>query len=312
MSSFLLFVLLHIPLALAHGYVSRVTVDGTEYVGNPPGHNTSSSPIRMVSSNGPVQNLSSPFLACGPDAQPAQLEAIAAPGSVINITWVSGGGGNWPHEVGPVLTYMAECTNTTTCKDFDTTGARWFKIDEAGKQSDNVSWVQLYIEEGRNFNMTLPENLAPGPYLLRNEIIGLQNAMARGGAEPFPSCTQLIVTGNGTGVPAANETVSFPGAYNSTDPGIWFNAYDNTHTPYVFPGPPVAVLINATAAQTNDTETNNTTAPALDAPSPEKYKLPPSGTPELDAPSHDGCTEMDATPVLTVMAARGRIALVEL
>lgn len=44
--------------------------------------------------------------------------------------------------------------------------------------------------------------------------------MAHGGAEFFPSCTQLLILGNGTEVPAPNSTVRFPGAYNETDPGI--------------------------------------------------------------------------------------------
>lgn len=47
--------------------------------------------------------------------------------------------------------------------------------------------------------------------------------MAPGGAEFFPSCTQLRVLGNGTEIPAPNSTVSFPGRYNATDPGILYD-----------------------------------------------------------------------------------------
>ena len=47
--------------------------------------------------------------------------------------------------------------------------------------------------------------------------------MAPGGAEFFPSCTQLRILGNGSEVPAPNSIVRFPGAYNATDPGILFD-----------------------------------------------------------------------------------------
>ena len=50
------------------------------------------------------------------------------------------------------------------------------------------------------------------------QLIALQIAVSLGGAEFYPSCTQVRVGGNGSGVP--NATVSFPGAYEDTDPGI--------------------------------------------------------------------------------------------
>ncbi|EED77842.1 predicted protein, partial [Postia placenta Mad-698-R] len=171
---------------------------------------------RTVTTDGPVQNTSASDLACGVGAGPAQLNAVARPGSVVNITWVSGSGGN----VGPVLTYLTACGNIS-CVGFNTSGARWFMIAQAGKNADGVGWVQQDISaRGSNFNVTLPDNLAPGGYLLRNEIIGLQNAMTPGGAEFFPSCTQLRVIGNATGVPPTNDTVLLPGAYSATDPSI--------------------------------------------------------------------------------------------
>ena len=67
--------------------------------------------------------------------------------------------------------------------------------------------------------MTLPDNIAPGDYLIRHEIIALHLATSVGGAEFYPSCTQVRIGGSGTGTP--NGTVSFPGAYSDTDPGIF-------------------------------------------------------------------------------------------
>jgi hypothetical protein len=89
-------------------------------------------------------------------------------------------------------------------------------------------------------SVTLPTQVAPGDYLVRNEIIALQLAVSLGGAEFYPSCTQIRVGGSQTGTP--NQTVLFPGAYNDNDPGI----YDpNVYSPgaaYIFPGPPVSNL----------------------------------------------------------------------
>lgn len=67
--------------------------------------------------------------------------------------------------------------------------------------------------------MSLPDNLAPGDYLIRHEIIALHLADSEGGAEFYPSCTQVRIGGSGTGTP--DSTVTFPGAYNDDDPGIF-------------------------------------------------------------------------------------------
>lgn len=94
--------------------------------------------------------------------------------------------------------------------------------------------------------MNLPNNILPGDYLIRHEvpyrtislslrlltknpqIIALQIAVSMGGAEFYPSCTQVRVGGNGNGAP--NATVSFPGAYTDSDPGIYT---PDVRTPHV-------------------------------------------------------------------------------
>ena len=53
---------------------------------------------------------------------------------------------------------------------------------------------------------------------MTTQLIALQIAVSLGGAEFYPSCTQVRVSGSGNGAP--NSTVSFPGAYSDTDPGI--------------------------------------------------------------------------------------------
>jgi hypothetical protein len=72
---------------------------------------------------------------------------------------------------------------------------------------------------GQPANVTLPSNIAPGNYIIRHEIIALHLADTMGGAEFYPSCSQLNISGTGTGTPNSNELVSLPGAYSDNDPG---------------------------------------------------------------------------------------------
>ena len=53
------------------------------------------------------------------------------------------------------------------------------------------------------------------------EIIALHLAQSIGGAEFYPACIQLNVTGSGNAVPKSSDLLSFPGAYSATDPGIY-------------------------------------------------------------------------------------------
>lgn len=50
----------------------------------------------------------------------------------------------WPHNTGPLMTYMASCGDTT-CDQYNSTDAEWFKIDETGLEPGNVTWYQQNI-----------------------------------------------------------------------------------------------------------------------------------------------------------------------
>lgn len=95
--------------------------------------------------------------------------------------------------------------------------------------------------------MTLPSSLASGGYLVRHELIALQIAQTEGGAEFYPSCTQINVDGSETGTPSDSDLVSLPGAYSDTDAGILVNAYDAS-LDYQFPGPAVVTLAGSGTA----------------------------------------------------------------
>lgn len=122
---------------------------------------------------------------------------------------------------GPILTYLASCGGD--CSSFvPSSSTAWFKISELGKTSTTANeWVQGNLNSGAPVNLTIPSNLAAGNYLMRHEIIALQNAMTQGLAEFYTSCAQLSIGGSQSGKPGS--TVNFPGAYSATDPGILIN-----------------------------------------------------------------------------------------
>ncbi|OCH91552.1 hypothetical protein OBBRIDRAFT_519691 [Obba rivulosa] len=267
----------------AHGFVSAVGIDGTIYQGNVPNNPTGPSPIRLISTIDPVKGADNPNLSCGQNAQNAAQVVPATPGSAVTFAWSGGPGFNWPHNTGPLMTYMAECEGTT-CDKYHATDAKWFKISEVGKQS-NGTWVQQNIMNGANFTLNLPATLKAGQYLIRHEIIALHLATTVGGAEFYPSCTQVDVGGDQTGVP--NATVSFPGAYSDTDPGIYDPNVFDANAPYIFPGPPIASLISSNGSSSPVSQTANPIAsspsPLNTATSPNSAAMPSGSGASADA-----------------------------
>ena len=70
---------------------------------------------------------------------------------------------------------------------------------------------------------TIPSCLKKGYYLVRHEIIALHSAWQYPGAQFYPGCHQLEVSGGGSTVPSS--LVAFPGAYKGSDAGITYDAY---------------------------------------------------------------------------------------
>ncbi|KAI0668780.1 glycosyl hydrolase family 61-domain-containing protein [Trametes maxima] len=237
-----------VPYVAAHGFVSQVAIDGKAYAGNVPNNYQGPSPIRLVSDISPVKGASNPDLNCGLNAQLAELVVPANPGSSVEFQWSGGDHQKWPHNTGPLMTYLASC-GSTTCDKFNGSTAQWFKIDEAGKKpNDDSQWIQQDIMNGDSYTLTLPQDLAPGDYLIRHEIIALHLAVSMGGAEFYPSCTQIRVGGNGSGKPT--DTVTFPGGYKDSDAGIFDPDVFDAGAKYTFPGPPLSNLASASAGIT--------------------------------------------------------------
>lgn len=130
------------------------------------------------------------------------------------------------------------------------TGLQWFKIYQDGYDPSTGKWaVDTLIANKGKVSFTIPSCIASGQYLLRHEIIGmtlarrprltadrlliaLHAASSYPGAQLYMECAQIQITGGGSKQPA---TVSFPGAYHSSDPGITINIYEPLKN-YTIPG----------------------------------------------------------------------------
>ncbi|KAF9461352.1 glycoside hydrolase family 61 protein F [Collybia nuda] len=227
-----------------HGYVQEVTSGSTKYTGYLPYQDPYYNPppqriIRKIPGNGPVTDLASIDVQCNgwseggtPGSAPAPIYATVAAGSSLALNWTA-----WPDShIGPMITYMARAPSDIT-KWNPGTSAVWFKVHELGKTSDG-KWAatDLLTASKSIYTFTIPSKLKAGQYLIRHEIIALHAAYTYPGAQVYPSCIQVQVTGSGTSLPTS--FVSFPGAYTASTPGIVYDAYTNTGA-YPIPGPAV-------------------------------------------------------------------------
>ncbi|KAL5480779.1 hypothetical protein ACEPAI_9719 [Sanghuangporus weigelae] len=147
----------------------------------------------------------------------------------------------WPNShVGPVITYLAAVPVGTDVTTYSPgTDPVWFKIDEAGK-NDQGEWAATYGLYATNsvYSVSIPESLRPGQYIVRHEIVALHQSYSYPGAQFYPSCIQIEVTGCGNAFPTDDFLDSFPGAYTPDTPGIVYDVYTNTSA-YPIPGPAV-------------------------------------------------------------------------
>jgi hypothetical protein len=87
----------------------------------------------------------------------------------------------------------------------------------------NFRCVLIVNLDVTSWNFTIPAEVPSGDYLVRFEHIGLHVASTVNGAQFYISCSQVSVTGGGSGTPS--PLVAFPGAYTPTDPGLLIDIY---------------------------------------------------------------------------------------
>ncbi|KAJ5985529.1 hypothetical protein N7499_008187 [Penicillium canescens] len=308
-------VLASASMVAGHGYVSGAVVDGTYYTGFlVDTYNYMSSVPENIgwaekaTDNGFVDgsSYSSSDIICHKDATPGAISAEVKAGGSVELQWT-----DWPESHhGPVITYMANCNGD--CSSVDKTTLEFFKIDEGGLIDDSSvpgKWASDQLIAANNSRtVTIPSAIASGNYVLRHEIIGLHSAGNSNGAQNYPQCLNLKVTGGGSDKPSGTLGTAL---YKNTDPGILVNIYTSMSS-YTIPGPALytgassgsgsgaATTAAATAAATTAAASSVSAIPIASSsfshPTYSRTKRPShSATPSIPSISMPSAPE--ATPV---------------
>ncbi|KAF2868910.1 glycoside hydrolase family 61 protein-like protein [Massariosphaeria phaeospora] len=227
-------------LSSAHTIAQEVRVNGKAFgVGNG---------IRVATLNAPISGVNNGNIACNTGYQtPVSAQVIDVNvGDKVGVHWAPAIGGQpgsvdypiQPSHKGPVLFYMAKVDSAATAQP---SGQTWFKVFEDGFTNSTGQWAvdRLIAADGWQ-DFSVPSCIASGEYLLRAEIIALHN---NNDPQFFMGCAQIKVSG-GSGS-ASPKTVSFPGAYAQSDPGVNLVIYGKDSKPtmdgngYTVPGPPL-------------------------------------------------------------------------
>ena len=195
--------------------------------------------------NSPIKDVQSGDMTCGkgPTKRAPQQCKVAA-GQSLNFVFGHNSAQDDvidPSHVGPCNVYLAPSSNGDTAPK-----KGWFKISEGIWDAQNKWCTDKLIKNKGVLGVPIPTNLKAGSYVARTEINALHEANRQGGAQFYIFCAEIQVTGSGTALPSADQTVSIPGYLNSNSPGVMFNAYQgNPHdsgNKYPTLGPKVATL----------------------------------------------------------------------
>ncbi|KAK7516313.1 glycosyl hydrolase family 61-domain-containing protein [Phyllosticta citriasiana] len=231
----------------AHGVIVDISTGGKTYEGWSPNY-VYENPVPDVAAwhaggygMGPVTDFSSESMNCHDNATAATAYMNAAAGADLNIVWGQfGGGSGWPEShKGPIATYMAPCGDGATgdCTSLSVMDLKWTKVYQSGLltpgTTDEQVWATDKLRENNKTVATIPSALKAGNYVLRNEIIALHSAGTAGGAQPYPQCYNVKVTGSGSEALPADGVA---GGSLYTEKDLVFNIYD-TVSDYPIPGP---------------------------------------------------------------------------
>ncbi|KAL8870065.1 MAG: hypothetical protein Q9174_003804 [Haloplaca sp. 1 TL-2023] len=256
-------VLATISSVSAHGMVQGIVADG-HHPGYVVGYSYSPSHPPLVAWSQPENKdtgfidppmYKKPDVICGKGATPAELSATVAAGGTVELQWTE-----WPEShYGPVIDYLANCNGD--CSSVDKTKLQFNKIDEAGlidpAAGEWGKWASDDLKaNNESWTVTIPKNIAPGNYVLRHEIIALHSANNLNGAQNYPQCVSLKVTGSGTDS-LASGTVGTE-LYTPDEEGIHFNIYRDTYTSYPIPGPELHSGASSSAPTTQNGTSSST------------------------------------------------------
>ncbi|KAK4233596.1 glycoside hydrolase [Achaetomium macrosporum] len=207
----------------------------------------------------------SPDMACGRDGQQAvAFTCPAAAGSKLTFEFrmwadASQPGSIDPSHLGSTAIYLKSISSMSTDS---AAGEGWFKIYAEGYDATARKWsTEKLIDNNGLLSINLPSGLPTGYYLVRSELVTLNN-VTNDYVDPqfYVNCAQLFIQGvSGSLEVPSDKLVSIPGHVQPTHEGLSFNIWkdDPTITPYRVVGPepffPTADTSNMELSQ-NQTE----------------------------------------------------------
>ncbi|KAI0517395.1 endoglucanase-4 [Xylaria bambusicola] len=227
-------------LASAHGFVSGVKVNGAWTAGADPvwyyypagtspataGWNSLNQDLGFVEPT----RFGTSDIACHKSATVGQNFINAKAGDTITFFW-----NTWPDShKGPIINYIAPYGTSAN-------SLKWNKISQSSIVSGTTWVTDSLIANNFTSSTTIPRNLKAGDYVIRHEIIALHGAQNVNGAQNYPQCLNLRVSGSGTVSPSGGTVGS--SLYKSTDAGIIFNLYAS-YSGYTYPGPALWTTAN--------------------------------------------------------------------
>ncbi len=185
---------------------------------------------------------------------PGNIHAKVAAGGTVTVRWTNLA----PNHRGPILDYLAPCNGP--CNQADIMGLQFTKIAQTGlvepgkaatalsgplgiwgtdllfrtrtnERFEEVSGPDKLQGDNVHWEVKIPEDFAPGFYVLREEIIAL--FAGKDDTQHYPRCVNLEITGSGTAKP---EGVVAANLYRLDEPGITARTWENLKS-YSLPGP---------------------------------------------------------------------------
>lgn len=249
--------------AIAHSHVNNLVIDGVYWQGyDPTTYPYETDPPIVVgwtaadTDNGFVapDAYQTGDIICHKNATPAGGHATVNAGDSVFIQWAIA----WPDSHhGPIFDYLAPCNGN--CETVDKTTLEFFKIDQVGyiNGSDPGFWAtDVLIADNSSWLVQIPADIKPGNYVLRHEILALHSAGSLDGAQNYPQCFNLAISGTGTLVPSGTLGEDL---YQETDPGILYNLYTDVED-YTMPGPTLYSAFPSSVAQSQSTATATSSA----------------------------------------------------
>ncbi|EPE28396.1 hypothetical protein GLAREA_09516 [Glarea lozoyensis ATCC 20868] len=208
----------------------------------------------------PVNDLTSTDMACGREGTKGVARVCPVKkGAKLSFefrVWpdASNPGAIDPQHKGPCSVYMK---NVASAIKDTAAGDGWFKIYAEGYDESTSKWcTDKLIANNGILSVKIPEDLAGGNYLVRAEILALQEA-DKGNPQFYPGCAQIFLESSATTLPT--DTVSIPGAVKITDASATFNIYEPEKFPFPYPIPGPAAYVPGTSPSKEVTPVSNQT-----------------------------------------------------